>query len=328
MGVRFTHLAMGAAALLPWTVATSAWAQTWAIAIDANTPNLGKVAMPNSASTFTVPPGTGSVTQTGMGVFVSGASASSQVQVSCGNQGACNNTDVKVVIAKVGSPTSPLSALTNFTVAMNGATLVGAAPSPASSITFTLGPIGKNSSKAFYVGMDMPVLSSGSSTGAGSQAWSVVVSTTAGGSSVTNSTGLAKVTSMRPISVSKSLDLSFGTIVKPPSGSGSVTMDASGGFTSMPAGAVPIKTHNAAQFFVFGEGDQTFNLSVTPTFTMVSGVNSLPVTTVASTGSQTLGPTIGMQGSFSLGVGGSFPLGSATPSGAYTGSFTVTATYN
>lgn len=328
MGVRFKHIAFSAAALFPWTVATSAWAQTWAIAIDANTPNLGKVAMPNSASTFTVPPGTGSVTQTGTGVFVSGASTPGQVHVSCGNQGACNGANVKVVITKAGTPTSPLSTLTSFTVGMNGATLVGSAPTPASSITFTLGPIGKNATKSFYVGMNMPVLASGSSTGVGSQGWSVVVSTTTGGSSVSNTTGLAKVTSMRPMSVSKSQDLAFGTIVKPPSGSGTVTMDATGAFTSMPAGAVAIKTHNAGQFFVFGEGQQSFNLAVTPTFTMTSGANSLAVTTVASTGSQTLGSTIGMQGSFSLGVGGSFPLGSTTPAGAYSGSFTVTATYN
>jgi hypothetical protein len=33
-------------------------------------------------------------------------------------------------------------------------------------------------------------------------------------------------------------------------------------------------------------------------------------------------------GSFSLGVGASFPLGSATPTGAYTGSFSVLAIYN
>jgi hypothetical protein len=328
MGVRFTHIAFGAAALFPWTVATSGWAQTWAVSFP--TPvNLGKVAMPNLASTFTLHSDGTSVTQTGSGVFVGSPAPTTRalVTVSCGNQSQCNGANVKIVITRTTPITSPASTLTNFTVAMGTATLNGPAPSAASSVTFTIKPVPQNGSRTFYVGMDMPVLSSGTSTGLGSASW-IVTASAGNGTLAVNNTSLAQITSMRPMSVSKSLDLAFGSIVKPPSGSGSVTMDATGGFTSMPAGAVAIKTHSAAQFFVFGEGAQTFDLSVTPTFTMVSGVNSLPVTTVSSTGSQTLGAAIGAQGSFSLGVGGSFPLGSATPSGAYTGSFTVTATYN
>jgi hypothetical protein len=326
MGVRFSHLAFGAAALFPWTVATSAWGQTWTIAIDAG-PNLGKVAMPNSASTFTVPPGTGAVTQTGSGVMISGAVTPGQVHVSCGNQGACNGANVKVVITKLATPTAPLSTLTNFTVGMINASLVGSAPAPAGAITFTLGPIGKNASKSFYVGMNMPVLASGTSTGAGSQGWSVVVSNTDGTAAVSNTTGLAKLTSMRPISVSKSQDLAFGAIVKPASGSGTVTMDAAG--TMSFTGAVTsVGAHAPALFKITGEGGAAFSFSLQPTMTMSAGAGtSLLVTTIGS-GVYTLGSTLGASGTTSLSVGGSFPLGSTTKSAAYSGSFSVLAIYN
>jgi hypothetical protein len=104
-------------------------------------------------------------------------------------------------------------------------------------------------------------------------------------------------------------------------------LDAAGNLT-VPTGAVALKTHGASNFFIYGEGSQTFSVSVTPTFSMTSGANTLKVTTSPSTGTFGLGGTIGSQGSYSLGVGGSFPLGPTTQTGAYSGSFTVLAAYN
>ena len=43
---------------------------------------------------------------------------------------------------------------------------------------------------------------------------------------------------------------------------------------------------------------------------------------------QTLSNALGSAGTFSFGVGGSFPVANTTPSGIYSGSFNVTVTYN
>jgi spore coat protein U-like protein len=58
---------------------------------------------------------------------------------------------------------------------------------------------------------------------------------------------------------------------------------------------------------------------------MSTGSNSLTVTT-SSTASGTL--TLAGGGSTAFTVGGSFPISTATSSGAYTGSLVVTVAYN
>jgi hypothetical protein len=325
MGVRFSHLAFGAAALFPWTVATSAWAQTWSVSI---TPaNLGKVAMPNSTSTFHIHPNGAVVTQTGSGIFVGGAPAArALVTVGCTGTTTCNNTHIKVVITRTTPVDAPVSSLTSFTVAMSDASLAGSAPSPASSITFTLNPISKNTSKSFYVGMDMAVLGSGSSTGPGAGPWTVTVSNTSGHSAASSATS-TQITSLRPIGVTKSSDLAFGVIVKPASGSGTVTM-APGGGMSFTNGIINVGDHAPALFKITGEGGAAFSFSLQPTMTMSAGAGtSLLVTTIGS-GTYTLGSTLGASGTTSLAVGGSFPLSSTTKSAHYSGSFSVLAIYN
>ncbi len=325
MGVRFSHLAFGAAALFPWTVATSAWAQTWSVSI---TPaNIGKVAMPSGASTFHVHADGSVVSQTGAGVFIGGAPAArALVTIGCSVQIACNNTHIKVVIARSSPYDAPVSSLTSFTVAMNDATLSGSAPTPASSITFSLQPISRGSSQSFYVGMDMTVSGSGTATGPGGGPWTVTASTTGGASAVSTPTS-TQITSLRPIGVTKSTDLAFGVIVKPASGSGTVTM-APGGGMSFTGGVTNVGSHAPALFNITGEGGSAFSFSLQPTMTMSAGAGtSLLVTTIGS-GTYTLGSTLGASGATSLAVGGSFPLGSTTKSAAYSGSFSVLAIYN
>jgi len=174
--------------------------------------------------------------------------------------------------------------------------------------------------------MDMPVLSSGTSTGAGSASW-IVTASAGNGSNAVNNTSLAQVTSQRPIGVTKSTDLTFGVIVKPSSGSGTVTMAADGAL-SFTGGAINVGAHAPALFRITGEGGAAFSFSLQPTMTMSAGAGtSLLVTTIGS-GTYTLGSTLGASGTTSLAVGGSFPLGSTTKSAAYSGSFSVLAIYN
>jgi hypothetical protein len=79
---------------------------------------------------------------------------------------------------------------------------------------------------------------------------------------------------------------------------------------------------------VTGEGGQAISISVPPTFVM-NGPASLTVTTNKTAGeSQILSSALGSGGSYGFYVGGTLPTSSATPVGAYSGSFAVTVQYN
>lgn len=141
-------------------------------------------------------------------------------------------------------------------------------------------------------------------------------------------TATGSATIIQPIAASKVADLAFGTIVKPASGTATVAVDADGartvdGTVAVGGGAA------AASFNVVGEGGSAFSVSVPSSFSMTSGANSLVVTTVDNSGGGgTLSGTIGNASTASFGVGGNFTLNSATTSGAYTGTFAITASYN
>lgn len=141
-------------------------------------------------------------------------------------------------------------------------------------------------------------------------------------------TATGSVSIIQPIAASKVADLAFGTIVKPASGTATVAVDAAGartlnGTVAVGGGAT------AAAFNVVGEGGSAFSVSVPQSFSMTSGANSLVVSTVDNSGGGgTLSGTIGAASTASFGVGGNFTLNSATTSGAYTGTFAITASYN
>ena len=142
-------------------------------------------------------------------------------------------------------------------------------------------------------------------------------------------TASATTTIIQPISISKSTDLAFGTIVKPASGTSTISVN-SAGVRSITGNAVATNASGVSRalFNVTGEGASVFSISVPASFSMSSGSNSLVVTTSASAASATLSGPVGSQGSATFGVGGSFLLASNTASGAYSGNFVVTVTYN
>jgi len=74
------------------------------------------------------------------------------------------------------------------------------------------------------------------------------------------------------------------------------------------------------------------NLTMSPTFALTSGANSITVTLDpdwnTTTNQVTLSGSSGSPGSANLNVGGHFSLPSTQASGSYTGSFSVTAAYN
>ncbi|MET0273662.1 MAG: DUF4402 domain-containing protein [Phenylobacterium sp.] len=139
---------------------------------------------------------------------------------------------------------------------------------------------------------------------------------------------------LQPIALAKVSDLSFGTVVRPTSGSGNVLINATTGARTItgsvtPMGSGPVAAISRAAFSVSGEGGQNFVITVPASFNMtLAGQNPMTVTLTSSMSGGTLSNALGTAGSSSFGVGGQVTIASGTPSGSYTGSFTVTVAYN
>ncbi len=152
--------------------------------------------------------------------------------------------------------------------------------------------------------------------------------------STASTTGQGSITVIRPLTITKNADLKFGAVVRPSTGAGTVAVSAAGART-VAGGVVGLAsgdTPQAAQFTVDGEGGQSISITIPATFTMANGTDSLTVTTtnnlVGAAGSQNLSNALGSAGTLAFRVGGSVPVASTTATGAYTGTFTVSAAYN
>lgn len=149
-----------------------------------------------------------------------------------------------------------------------------------------------------------------------------------------STTGSGSVTIIRPLTIAKDADLKFGTVVRPATGSGTVAVSAAG-VRSVTGGVVGLSSGDApqaAQFTVDGEGGQSISVTIPATFSIANGSDTLTVTTSnnlsGSAAAQTLSNALGSAGSLVFKVGGSVPVASTSPTGVYTGAFTVSAAYN
>lgn len=130
-----------------------------------------------------------------------------------------------------------------------------------------------------------------------------------------------------PITLTENSALQFGVVVKPTSGSNTVTVDTStctpalggGGNAALLAG-----TSGCATYSTGGESGLAFDISTDSTFDMTrsGGSETITVTLSQSASSGTIG-----QSSADFKVGGSFSVGTGTVAGSYSGSFTTTVTY-
>jgi hypothetical protein len=153
----------------------------------------------------------------------------------------------------------------------------------------------------------------------------------ASASQATTSTG----TIFQPILLAKNSDLSFGTVVRPISGTGTVTIAASDGQRALTgAGALlntgPNAAAGRAAYTVTGEGGQTFSITVPANFNMVrtGGSDTIQVSLTPTATTGLLSGALGATGTTNFGVGGSIPISNTTASGAYTGTFNVIVAYN
>ena len=295
-----------------------------------NAPDLGTIVYSSTGTTvFTIAPATGAVSSSGSAIRVTSGNASTVlVTLTCtggANSTQCPGTSKKVTITKTGTPSGFAGALTNFTIAPGPNPPIIGAVTGTKSISFNVSGIPENGTGDFYVGMDFPVGTSGT-TGSAISGFSVAV---ANGNSLT---GLAIAKVIRPISIKESSPLSFGMVARPRSGSGSVTLDPSNGNVTVlgtGAGSFASPAASRAAYTVTGEGAQTFSISV-PSFTL-SGPAGASLTVTPSTypsGQATLGGVVGASGTTSVYVGGSFAISDTTTLGNYTGTLTVTVQYN
>ena len=138
-------------------------------------------------------------------------------------------------------------------------------------------------------------------------------------------------TIIQPLTIAKDADLSFGRIVKPSTGTGTVTIADSADTVSAGSGAVALTgiATSRAKFTIDGEGAQGITITVPADFDLVNGTDTITVTLDADRpASDTLDGTLGGDGTRALNVGGSFSLPDSVSTGEYTGQFTVTVAYN
>lgn len=295
--------------------------------------NFGDIVSATSGQTvFRSNASSGSVTLvSGGGVRLSGASANAVVTISCSNTSACNSTSVQVQLSLAGTPTGRLSYITAISLA-NGTASITSAFSAGSYIVINLAPIPRNSSRTFLIGFDLPVDGNDSADPTGNATSSYLITAQrqfGGGSDSLVGNILAKV--IRPISIAKTQDLQFGSVTRPSSGSGSITLTP-GGVASVTGTNVrrfPSPAATAAQFTVRGEGGQAVTVSVPTTMTLTGSSGSVTATlSNIGGGAQVLSGATGSAGTVQVNVGGSVPLTGSTAIGTFTGTLTVTVQYN
>ncbi|WP_158241527.1 DUF4402 domain-containing protein [Novosphingobium sp. TH158] len=300
------------------------------------TANLGPVvAAATGPTTFRASASTGTVTRlSGNGLRSGTAPVRSLVTISCANQPSCNTDEAAVTVALTGTPTGRAGALQNFTVSTSAATAtITLAPGTGSSISFRIGPVGRNGSKTFWLGYDLPINgdNGAGASGAASSSFVVTVSRLNGSRPISLS-GSVNATVLRSLTLSKTQDLSFGRVSAPKTGAGTITLaPATDAVTVSGIGVASLSAPlpRAAAFTVSGEGGQSVSLSVPSTVTLTGPDGSLTVTTIPThNGAQVLSGSLGAAGTIPLKVGGSLPLSSSTTTGTYTGTLSVTVQYN
>jgi hypothetical protein len=127
--------------------------------------------------------------------------------------------------------------------------------------------------------------------------------------------------------VAKLTDLSFGTVVRPTAGSGTISIDATSGNITTSSGITTIgSSASRASFTITGQPSANIQITYPSSFNLTrsAGTETLSVSLTSTTG----GGQIGGGGTTTFGMGGQLTLSNSTVSGAYTGTYTVTVAYN
>ena len=150
----------------------------------------------------------------------------------------------------------------------------------------------------------------------GTVAAAALVST---GAQAATANATAKAQILQQITVTKTSDLDYATIVT--SAAASTVILTPAGVRTCGLGLVCTGTATAASFGVVGTIGQIATVSVPATVTLQSGANTMTSTLVSSTALMTLAASNSFQ------VGGTLSVGGSQADGAYAGTFTVTVNY-
>jgi hypothetical protein len=158
----------------------------------------------------------------------------------------------------------------------------------------------------------------------------LLVITSYGASAQASATATASATILTAISITKTADMSFGNISVQAASGGTVILSTAGvrsttGGVTLPATA---GTVTAASFTIGGEGSYTYVITLPSTaHTIISGANSMTVTTFTSNPSGTGQLTGGTQ---TLTVGATLNVAAGQATGVYASEtgFNVTVNYN
>jgi hypothetical protein len=138
-------------------------------------------------------------------------------------------------------------------------------------------------------------------------------------------------TIIQPVTISQSSALAFGTLVRPTSGSSTISIGTGADTVTTTGSAVALRgTTSRARYTVSGEGGEVVSVSMPTSFNLSkTGAPDLAVTLTRNpSGNLTLSNSTGTTGTASLDIGGSFSISSSTPTGDYQGTFTVSVAYN
>ena len=138
---------------------------------------------------------------------------------------------------------------------------------------------------------------------------------------------------LQPLTLTKVDDLDFGTILASVT-AGSVSINEDTGNRAV-AGGVTAVASNPGQRALFagaGTAGQQVNLTLTPPVgnVLVSTSNAADLIAVSSLlldNGNVTSRNIGLDGTFQVGVGGSFAIAAGQPNGLYTADFDLTADY-
>ncbi|MDE2489059.1 MAG: DUF4402 domain-containing protein [Alphaproteobacteria bacterium] len=257
--------------------------------------------------------------------------------------GWCDRDPLKITVTNAGSPTGRAGPLGAFTAAMGNAVLVSGSPStPANPLVFEIQGLG-GTSRSFSIGADFPIYGDDRSdlpTGLATSGFVVTMEDgkRSHGSFSGPGIGAAYVIHQLKMAVASDpntgapMRLDFGRIVLPTSGPANVNLSASTGERTVTgAGALANPAPQRGGFVVEGQRGESISVSVPPSITLTntSGQGSLAISTnTTAVGVATLSVGTGASGSYTFYVGGSFALSPTTPSGAYQGSYTVSANYD
>lgn len=332
-----------AAMLAAFLAGTAAQAQTYTVNGVSNVTAYGEVAAAATGDTVFYQNNTTLSVASGGGARIKGTVRRITVTIRCTGSGSpnpCgvvgNNARVQVGNLSTSGRAKPFSEF--IAIAGTGA-ISGTTTGP--TLDFVLSGFTGTGNKTFLLDTKMPVAGDdeGGATGALTNNYYVYVAKDPAVPS-TGTTVPATITVRRALRITKNSDLRFGSLVKRASGSGNVVISSTADSTrtvsgtapplEVPAGGGPDSSFGRAKFTITGEPGTTYAISYSPTGNVTmnnqSGSGSLSVTMAkTATGNQTLGGT----GELILGVGGTISVNSGTVvRGYYSGSFTVTVTYN